>query len=108
MGGGGSIFGAIDFSSSNYAGSNVSLMALHDSIQNTPDLTVTFQTLGGFGVILDDLFANGSDGVATFSGVVGVNMTSAPIPEPAPLALLGLGLLCSAAYTSRRRSAAIG
>jgi hypothetical protein len=96
-GGGGSIVGAIDFSSSSYAGSNAGLIALNDLILNTPDLTITFQTLGGSGVNLDGLFANGSNGVAAYSAVV------TAVSEPAPLALLGLGMLVSAAYIRRRR-----
>lgn len=104
-GGGGTIFGAIDFSSSSYAGVNPGLAALDSLIQSGPDLTVTFQTLGGSGVNLDDLFANGSNGVATFSAAVQIEAAPTAVPEPAPLALLGLGLLCSVAYASRRRSA---
>lgn len=104
-GGGGSIIGAIDFSTSNYAGVNPALVELNGLIQNSPDLTVTFQTLGGFGVNLDELFDNGSGGVATYSAAVNVSAGSTPIPEPAPLALLGLGLLCSASYALRRRAA---
>lgn len=105
-GGGGSIIGAIDFSSSTYGGANAGLIALNDLIQNTPDLTVTFQVLGGGGVDLDDLFQNGSGGVATFSAAVNVNQnpTATPVPEPGPLALLGLGLLCSVAFASRKRA----
>jgi len=105
-GGGGSIIGVIDFSTSSYSGANAGLIDLDASVQNTPDLTVTFQTLGGFGLNLDDLFINGSGGVATFSAAVQVAPLAVAVPEPAPLALLGLGLLCSAAYASRRRSAA--
>lgn len=105
-GGGGTIFGAIDFSSSSYGGANAGLIALDDLIQNTPDMTVTFQTLGGSGVDLDDLFQNGSGGVATYSAAVDVGANPpVTVPEPAPLALLGLGLLCSAGFAYRRRKA---
>lgn len=97
---GGSIIGAIDFSSSSYTGSNADLIALNDQIQNNPNLTVTFQTLGGEADDIDQLFTNGTGGVAIFSGALQVT----PIAEPAPLALLGLGLLCGVAYVSRRRS----
>ncbi len=101
-GGGGSIIGAIDFASSNYGGSNAGLIALNDLIQNTPDLTVTFQTLGGGGVDLDDLFQNGSNGVATYSAAVNVSAPPTAVPEPAPLALLGIGIFAAAAFARRR------
>lgn len=97
----GSIFGSIDFSSSAYAGSNVGLIALDSLIQNGTNVTVTFQTLGGLGVSLDDLFQNGTAGISIYSAAV--NLTS--VPEPAPLAILGLGLLCSVAFARRRHSA---
>lgn len=103
-GGGGSIVGAIDFSSSSYAGANAGLIALNDLIQNTPNLTVTFQTLTIGGVDLDELFVNGSGGVATFSAGVIVSSDPTAVPEPGPLALLGMGLLCSAAFACRRSS----
>lgn len=103
-GGGGSILGRINFASSNYTGANPGLIALDNLIQAGPNLTVTFQTLGGGGVGLDDLFQNGSDGVATYSAALRVNQAPAVVPEPMPLALLGFGLLCSVVY-ARRRSA---
>jgi len=99
-GAGGSIFGSIDFSSSSYAGGNASLLELNSLVQSGTNVTVTFQTLGGFGIDLDDLFQNGSGGVATYSAAV--NLASVSVPEPAPLAMLGIGLLCSAAFALRR------
>lgn len=98
-GGGAAVFGAIDFSSSTYNGNNDALLTLNALIQNVPNLTVTFQIGAGSGSSLDDLFDNGTGGGSTtFSARATI------VPEPAPLALLGLGLLCSAAYASRRRS----
>ncbi|MGI9509350.1 MAG: PEP-CTERM sorting domain-containing protein [Geminicoccaceae bacterium] len=96
----GSIFGSIDFSSSTYVGANAGLIALNTLIQSGTNVTVTFQTLGGLGVSLDDLFENGTSGISIYSAAV--NLTS--VPEPAPLAILGLGLLCSVAFARRRRS----
>lgn len=108
-GGGGTIFGRIDFGTSSYAGVNPGLIALNNLIQEGPNLTITFQTLGGSGVDLDDLFLNGSstDGlgnVATYSAAVRI-ARSVNVAEPAPLALLGFGLLASAAWARRRRVA---
>lgn len=97
----GSIFGSIDFASSSYAGANAGLLALNSLIQSGTNVTVTFQTLGGLGVSLDDLFENGTNGISLYSAAV--NLTS--VPEPAPLAILGLGLLGSVAFARRRRSA---
>jgi len=101
-GGGGSVFGNINFASSDYAGVNPGLVTLNTLIQSGPNLTITFQTLGGNGVDLDELFQDGSNGVATYSAAVLVRETPTAVPEPMPLALLGLGLLCTAAHAYRR------
>ncbi|MEZ5931264.1 MAG: PEP-CTERM sorting domain-containing protein [Alphaproteobacteria bacterium] len=101
---GGSILGTINFASSTYAGTNAGLIALDNLIQNSPNLTITFQTLGGSGVNLDELFQNGSEGVATYSAAVRVSQPPVSVPEPTPLALLGFGLLCSVAYARRRQA----
>ena len=95
-GAGESISGSIDFSTSTYAGLNASLIALNSQIQNGTNVTVTFQTPGG----LDDLFENGTNGISVYSAAV--NLTS--VPEPGPLAILGLGLLCSVGFARRRYS----
>lgn len=100
----GAIVGAIDFSSSTYSGSNTGLVMLNAIIQNTPNLTVTFQTLANlFSVNLDDLFQNGSGGLGIYTATVATNLPTA-VPEPGPLALLGFGVLASAAFASCGRS----
>ena len=98
-GGGASIFGTIDFSSSTYSGNNAALIELNALIQNEPNLSVTFQIGGTAGSNLDNLFDNGTgNGSVSFSATAYI-----AVPEPAPLALLGLGLLCSAGFIRRRR-----
>ena len=101
-GGGGTIFGRIDFGTSSYAGANPGLIALNALIQDGPNLTVTFQTLGGGGVDLDELFQIGSNGVATYSAAVRIDPRAIDVAEPTPLALLGFALLAGAAWTRRR------
>lgn len=100
----GVIFGAIDFSSSSYSGTNDGLIALNDLIQNTPNLAVTFFAPGFLsGLDLDDLFQNGSGGELGYTARVATNLPTA-VPEPGPLALLGFGVLVSAAFASCGRS----
>lgn len=99
----GTIFGTIDFGTSSYAGSNAALLDLNTLIQDGLNLTITFQTRGGSGVDLDELFEEGSEGIATYSAAVRIARQPVNVAEPAPLALLGFGLLASAGWIRRRR-----
>ena len=68
---------------------------MYSLIQSGTNVTVTFQTLGGLGVSLDDLFENGTNGIYIYSAAV--NLTS--VPEPGTLILL-----CCALWLHPRRS----
>jgi hypothetical protein len=81
---GGTLTGTIFYSSATYAGANADLQALTTAVDGPG--AITFQLAGGT-LSLDNLYNSTSPQAFSYSGA-----TIAAVPEPATIALLGVGL----------------